>query len=514
MARSEDTPAGSPRVAPGLQAVNDPGDPLGAGAGERVVRGSFARIAAFGATNVFVAVSAVFLLRYLGVADFGRFGTVMALVAIVQGVSDAGLTITGLRELTLVEPSRRPKMLSHFLSIRLGLSALGAAAAVLFAVVAGYDSDLVLGTALAGVAVLITAVQATILLPLAVDLRNGVIAVNELLRQFFSLTCIVVLVLLGASLVGFFAAQVVAAAALLAVTPLLVGRHAIVRPRWDPEEVRRIARVGVPIAAAAIIGVVYFRVLTVLMSLVGSPDQTGYFVTSARIFELVAALPALLAAISLPVATVAARDDFERLVLVLNRTTRTMVVFGVLATVGVVLLAPSLILLLGGSQYEPAIAVLQIQAFALITLFTMAAWTPTILALNRQVALALAGIAGLIAVVVLGLVLIPSLEAKGAAIAAVAADALLLVATRIVLYRAAPGYRSELRFIPRLVIAAAISLAVLWLPIPDAVGGILGLALLCVLVLAFRLVPEEVLAPVSGFLRGVRRPRGTTGAPG
>ena len=38
------------------------------------------------------------LLRHLGVAQFGRYATVIALAAIVAGLADAGLTVAGQRE--------------------------------------------------------------------------------------------------------------------------------------------------------------------------------------------------------------------------------------------------------------------------------------------------------------------------------------------------------------------------------------------------------------------------------
>ena len=66
-----------------------------------VVRGGALRAAGFVVANVLTALASILLLRHLGVAGFGEFGTVMALVAIVQGVSDAGLTATGSREIAV-----------------------------------------------------------------------------------------------------------------------------------------------------------------------------------------------------------------------------------------------------------------------------------------------------------------------------------------------------------------------------------------------------------------------------
>ena len=102
--------------------------------GRRVVHGGAQRAAGFAASNLLTVVGAVVLLRYLGVAEFGRYGTVMALLAVVQGISDAGLTVTGTRELAVVDDeTRRREILSHVLGLRIVLSAAGVAFAVAFA---------------------------------------------------------------------------------------------------------------------------------------------------------------------------------------------------------------------------------------------------------------------------------------------------------------------------------------------------------------------------------------------
>ena len=68
------------------------------------------------------------LLRHLGVADFGRYGTVIALVAIASGLADAGLNMTGSRELALLpRGSERRRLLGALLGARL-LLLLAAAA--------------------------------------------------------------------------------------------------------------------------------------------------------------------------------------------------------------------------------------------------------------------------------------------------------------------------------------------------------------------------------------------------
>ena len=86
----------------------------------RVVRGGALRAIGFGVVNLLGVVSSVVLLRHLGVADFGRYGTVIALVAIASGLADAGLNMTGSRELALLPAGReRRRLLGALLGVRL-----------------------------------------------------------------------------------------------------------------------------------------------------------------------------------------------------------------------------------------------------------------------------------------------------------------------------------------------------------------------------------------------------------
>ena len=72
--------------------------------GARVVRGSIIRLAGFVVINLLGAVGVAILQRHLGVATYGEYGTVLALIAIVSTIADAGLTATGSRELALQAP--------------------------------------------------------------------------------------------------------------------------------------------------------------------------------------------------------------------------------------------------------------------------------------------------------------------------------------------------------------------------------------------------------------------------
>ena len=174
-------------------------------AGPAAIRGGMIRVVGYGAGVAITAISAALLFRHLGVNDSGRYVTVLALVSIVAGLTDAGLTGVGMRELVVRKPSERESLLRNLIGMRIVLGVVGLAGAVVFAALAGYSSAMVVGTALAGVGTVLQTFQNTLAVQLMVDLRLGWVTVLELVRQVVTVVGIVVLVLVGASLVPFLA---------------------------------------------------------------------------------------------------------------------------------------------------------------------------------------------------------------------------------------------------------------------------------------------------------------------
>ena len=91
-----------------MSASGAPAAPQGApasahDAGARAVRGGMLRTAGYGVGFVLGIPTSILLLRHLGVDEFARYATVVALLGIVSGVTDAGLTAVGSRELSLRE---------------------------------------------------------------------------------------------------------------------------------------------------------------------------------------------------------------------------------------------------------------------------------------------------------------------------------------------------------------------------------------------------------------------------
>ncbi|MGB2711357.1 MAG: oligosaccharide flippase family protein, partial [Conexibacter sp.] len=445
-------------------------------AGHRAIRGGAIRTAGYGAGLLLTAVASVFLLRHLGVVRFGQYTTVIAIVTIVQGVTDAGLTLVGQREYVHADAQRRRTLLADLVGIRLVLTPLGVLVGVGFALVAGYPNALVTGTVLAGIGVVLAVVAATLTMPLSVDLRYGAVTATDFVRQLVIVAGIVALVAADAGLVPFFAVYVVAGLVAVVTALTFVGARGWVAPRFAWREWRPLLREAAPIALSAVVNVTYVRTLIVAASLLATAEQTGLFATSYRISEILLSVPQLMIGAAFPILVHSGAADESRLAYVLQRMGEAALLVALGLGLVLVVGADPIIRLLGGPEYADAASVLRIQSVAIAGAFMTQLGMFGLVAVHRQRALMFVNALALAVVLVLGCTLIPLWEADGAALAASVGEVVLAAAALTMLVRARPALRPDLRYVPKLLLAAALGAMCVLLPLPDAVATALALA--------------------------------------
>lgn len=428
----------------------------------RVVLGTAARGGSFLAVQLLGLAGAIVTLRYLGADENGRYAAVLALATVFNALTDVGLSVAAARMLSLRRPgAERQRMVSAVAGVRLSLSIAVAPAMIAFALLAGYPSRMIVGVALAALGVALQGIFAAYTTSLQVELRQGRVAVTELMRQSLTVLGIVVAVKTDAGLVGLVAALPLASALMLLFSRWLLGRGQIVRPRLTRAEASSIVREAAPIAIASIIGMVQMKFLVILMSIISASDETGYYGLTSRLYELAGGLPMLVTAVVLPVLTVAAAERRERFVFMLGRLTVVTLIAGCLGTIVFALAARPLVFVLGGADFEPSFASVQAQAPSILFVFLSQATVAGIVALGAQRRLTRVNGAGLLGIVPLGALLVPLADSSGAAVAATLGDLILVVGGYVALRQAAglPLLVRPGADVVKVLLAAAVALA-------------------------------------------------------
>jgi O-antigen/teichoic acid export membrane protein len=430
-------------------------------AGPAVIRGGALRAGGYMAGILLALASAPFLVRHLGNVDFGRYTVVLSIIALVAGLTEGGVQAVGLREYTVRTGADRHRLLRHLLGVRIAFTLVAVVLAVGFSAVAGYGRTMVVGTALAGIGLLLQSVQNLVAVPLQGELRFGWATATDLCRQAVTVALTIALILAGASLLPFFVTPIVGGVVALVMTVVLV-RHAMpFRPAFDRGDWWLLIRDTFPYAAAIALNVAYFRIGVIIVSLLSTAVQTGYYSVSYRILEVILPIPALMIGAVFPVLARAARDDPQRLSYATTRVFETAVIIGAWFVIGIELGAPFLVKVLAGHSPQ-SVPVLRIQGVAMLATFVAVACSFPMLSLHKYRALLVANAVAL--TLCLGLTggLVPGLDAKGAAIGAACAEYALAIVLVVMMTRTRAGLRPPaVALVPLAMAALAIGVLLL-----------------------------------------------------
>ena len=492
-----------------LPSTDPPEDMLHTGAaGGRVIRGGMIRAGGFVVGIVFGLGTSALLLRHLGVEDYGKYGTVAALLGLVLALSDGGLTSIGARELSTTPAGpERDRKLSTLMAIRLVTTSVGVLIAIAFAMIV-YSQELAIGSALVGGSVVLISMQAMATVPLLVTLRIAPMTIFEIIRHALTFVGIAVLVLAEAGLTWFFALQIPIAAILLVLTLIYVRRTVTIGLRADRREALHLARETLPLAVASTMIILYGGAMVIIVSLLTNEYETGLFVTSARVMEVLIGLPGLVIALALPVLAVASATDHNRLRSAIQHMTELGLIISTLIALTLAISASAVIQLIGGAAFADAAPILQVQGIAIVGVFLTQTLQNALISLRRQQSLVITNAIALAAVVIFGVVFVTQFGPIGGAFAVVGAEALLAAMLAFTLHRVAPTVLPSLRFTWKIAACVLVGLSAVLVPLPSPwLSAVLGGVLFVAVAVGVRVIPSELVVALGAPLYGEARMR-------
>jgi O-antigen/teichoic acid export membrane protein len=469
-------------------------------AGSAAIRGATLRVGSYVVGALLSVASGALLFRHLGVIGVGRYTIVLSLVALVSGLSDAGLTSIGMRELSVQRGAERRVLASDLLGLRIVISVVGVVGMFVFTLLAGYPDIVVAGVLIGGVGLVLQSYQSTLTVSLLSRLRLGWVSMIGLASQASSVVLIALLVVEGAHLLAFVAVTIPATGIALAITLVNVRGDVPLVPTMHRERWRRLLRMVLPYSVAVTAAAIYLQLSVVLVSLIADQRQLGLYSASFRIVLVLMAIPALLVGSVFPIFARAARDDAARLVYAVDRVFQTSLILGVWIALGITIGAPLAIqIITGGGSFKAADGVLSIQAVALGAMFVGAVWANVLLSLQRLRAIMYFNIALLALGAVLVAVLTNLDGALGAAIGTATTESIGALAAGIIVVRGDPRLKPSLASLPRVALAGACGAAPALLGTPVIVKLILSSAIYAAGLVVFRLIPDELRAEVRGL---------------
>lgn len=441
----------------------------------RMVRTFVALVSGEVLTRSTMLVAALIAVRVLAPAAFGAYAYAVALASIVNFVIDLGISSLVTRDVA-GSAERAPILLGAFLKAQAMLAALTfvlAASVAATGVLSGPASTSALVLAIGAVAV------SSMARPWEATLtglgRAGVLAVSRGVRGAVLVVATGVVAALSSTPEALLGAMVVAEAA-GALTVGLVCAALVVRPalRAPSRDLTRLLRAAIPFALLAGFNVLYLRVDTLMLGWLDSDVAVGNYGVASRIMETALVLPAFFGSAFLAtVGHTGARTPRARVQTA--GALRNVMLLSLPFAIGLAYAAAPLVRLLAGHDYASAGRVLALLCPMIVWVASYGVLANLQVALDHVSLLVRINVLGVLAKVALNLVAIPIYGVTGAAVVAVAVEAVVVgcqwwISRAYFDVRALSGFLGRMLGAGALMAAAAVGLGRL-IPWPVALAG-------------------------------------------
>ena len=379
-------------------------------------------------------VTVAYLARVLGPEAFGELSWAQAALAFGIIVADWGLQTQGIRVLA-ERPEDARRTVSTYVGLRIVLGLLAATGLAAFGYLAAPSQSTAHLTALYGVTVLATA-----LLPEWIFIglhRMGYVGLTRALQY----SCYAGLVFLVVREPGDIFAVPLASATGLACAAILL--YALLRRRlrgWRPAATpnawRPVVAEATPLAASYIIMQLYLVFPILMLGWLRSPSDVAYFNGAYRVTVVLNELLNLFLVALYPVVAERWARDPDSVGPLLGHVIRVVVLVTIPLAMGSVVVADPLLRLVFGAEFGPSVLTFQIIAWNFVLVGINGVYTQLVLLMHsRQKEFLVVVSVGAVASLLINAVLAARYGHNGAAVAWLASEGVVAVASYIIARR-------------------------------------------------------------------------------
>ncbi len=369
----------------------------------------------------------IFLAKNLGVADYGLYTVALAYFSIVSAVADLGFNRFLIREISR-DQLKISELTCNVLMLRLTLTSITFGLFALGLYLLDPDKTRVDLTLLAVLAILPQSVALTFdgifLATQGFKLSALALFISSLVNALFG----VYLVTLGFGPTGVVSALIIGQLTLVLVLFLFLQKRRVLSlTNISLSILKKALKGSLPYGILGILGLLYFRIDTIILSYLRGSFETGIYGISYRFLEAIIFVPSAFASALFPSLAKLHDSGTEEMKKLYFKSLKLMAMLGVLAYVGYVFILPPLIHFFL-PQFLPAISAIQILALSLPFIFMATPGVQVLLSSDKYLKQVIYYSLLTVAFnVVLNLLLIPGMGFIGAAWVTVASDILSFV---------------------------------------------------------------------------------------
>jgi len=407
--------------------------------------------------TVLALVGIGFITRYLGKEGFGDYSTVLAFFFFFGAVADLGLYTVSTREISRAG-SNEEKILGNVFSIRLASSIAVVALSFLIVLFLPYSPAVKTGIILAALAYVFSSGYSVLIGLFQKRLAMDKVATGELIGKIFQVSAVILAVKYNMGFMAVIGTLLLNMIVSFLIVFLWSRRYLKFRPEIDFSFWKKFLKESYPVGISAIIVFAYFKLDTILLSILRTNADVGIYNAAYKVLENISFFPAMFVGLVMPIMSRHIFGERKKFALVADKTFKVFLIMTVPIFVGTVFLAGGIIRLIGGQGFSESVVVLQLLAAAIVFIFFGNFFTNIIIAGSLQRKLMGILLACAVFNVSLNLFLIPRFSFIGAAITSSLTEGLVVLFSGYVVWRNLKYFPSFSKIVPIFVSGAGMAL--------------------------------------------------------
>jgi len=334
-------------------------------------------------STILALLSIGLITRYLGASGFGEYATVLAFLALFSAIADLGLYSTATREISRPNADEA-KIIGNIFSLRLVVSSIVLLLSPAIFWFLPYSLE---------VKEAILIIAASFLFSSSYQVLNGVfqknlamdrVAIVELFGKIIQVTIIFVVIKFHLGFLWIIASLLFNMVFSFTAVYALSKKYVSFSLRFDVAYWKIFLKESYPLGIAAFIGFIYFKVDTILLSIMKTSAEVGIYNAAYKVIENITFFPTMMAGLIFPIMSQTIFADVARFKDVSNKTYKIFWIFAVALVTGTMFLSDGIVNLIGGSGFEKSGIVLEILIFALAAIFFSNFSNAILIAGNKQ----------------------------------------------------------------------------------------------------------------------------------
>ncbi len=438
-------------------------------------------------------VALAYIARYLGVVGMGKYNLIFAYLGLFGVILDFGFFLLQVREITK-NPEREAYIIGNVFGLKLALSVVVFSIAYITALFLYDDPTLTTGI-LVGIISQASLSYAQIPISLfQARLQMDRIAIVSIITRLIYVGLIAWSIQTNQGVLGVVLSATIANVLAYVIQTILIWPQTPTIPLWDTKYWWHFIKEAAPLGVAVVLATIYFRIDSIILSLMQSNYAVGIYTTPYKVIEVVLTVPTIFMSSVFPVLTRAWSEGQTAVVRVFRKSFDFSALLGIPIVVGTMLISTPLMVAIAGTDFAPSGLALKILIWTTLMSFFGAVLNYTIIAAGRQTMLTLPYLFATIFNIVANLIFIPQYSYIGAAYITVITQAFVMIYAAVLVFRIlkiTPTWTVTLKAI---FASALMAGAMIWLQMDSLVGNIaLGMVVYGLAILLMGAVPKEIL---------------------